>query len=283
MAKLTVHDNLISYADGSEQILLDILSNTNENQINEVDYINNWPIYYHLSKSRQNLINWIKYPSTNMSILELGAGCGAITKALVESGNNITSVEGSIERSKIIEKRFKDFDNLTIHACEITSFEDDKKYDVVTLIGVLEYAGAYIKSNTPFEDLLDKAKSFLAEDGCLIIAIENQLGHKYLAGMPEDHYGKAYEGISGYPNYNGIKTFDKATLSNLLTKQGYIKQQWYYPFPDYKMTRILLSDNAFKKDFDYISLIETPTTDFSVDKSPIFNEREFLKFLTQMI
>ena len=57
------------------------------------------------------------------------------------------------------------------------------------LIGVLEYAGVFSDGYEPALKMLKKARSMLNPNGRLFIAIENQLGLKYFAGVPEDHIG----------------------------------------------------------------------------------------------
>lgn len=52
----------------------------------------------------------------------------------------------------------------------------------MSLIGVLEYSGKYVPGEDPYEAVLSFAFKTLNEDGYLLLAIENQLGHKYLAG-----------------------------------------------------------------------------------------------------
>ncbi len=57
-------------------------------------------------------------------------------------------------------------------------------FDVVTLIGVLEYARVYGGPGGEVK-LLQQARSYLKPDGLLVLAMENQLGLKYFAGIPE--------------------------------------------------------------------------------------------------
>ena len=76
-----------------------------------------------------------------------------------------------------------------------------EKYDVITLIGVLEYAGSYIDSDNPYEDFIKTLKTHLKPNGRIIIAIENRFGLKYWEGAKEDHTGGFFEGLEGYSEY----------------------------------------------------------------------------------
>ena len=49
----------------------------------------------------------------------------------------------------------------------------------------------------------------LAPGGKIVIAIENRLGLKYWAGCAEDHVGKYFEGLEGYHNTKGVRTYSK--------------------------------------------------------------------------
>ena len=74
----------------------------------------------------------------------------------------------------------------------------DKKFDYITLIGVLEYQDSYTETPNPYRDFLINIKRLLKPDGKLLIAIENQYGLKYWCGTPEDHVGIPFESINQY-------------------------------------------------------------------------------------
>ena len=65
---------------------------------------------------------------------------------------------------------------------------------------------------------------------------------KYFSGVEEDHTNKIYDGITGYENKKGIRTFGKNELKEILQKSGYTYTKFYYPMPDYKLPNIIFSD-----------------------------------------
>lgn len=282
LPRLVTYPNTISYKDGSEELLFDIVSEPAFDEFISWKNKPNWALYYHLSPLRRNILSWINFGKKPLKILELGAGCGAITSYLVTiADSQIVAVEGSMERAKVIQARCKGADNLSIHACPIDSFKPDCKFDLITLIGVLEYSGKYVNDSDPFAYVLKLTNQWLAENGSLIVAIENQLGVKYLSGCAEDHYGKSYEGVNNYPHYNGIKTFTKGTLSSKLNKAGYNAQSWYYPYPDYKLSSVIYSDLAFSQnEFDFIALTDVPQEP-NENPNPLFSNRSFLSLVQQ--
>lgn len=282
LPKLITYPNTISYKDGSEEMLFDIVSEPAFDEFISWKNKPNWALYYHLSPLRRNILSWINFGKKPLKILELGAGCGAITSYLVTiADSQIVAVEGSMERAKVIQARCKGADNLSIHACPIDSFKPDCKFDLITLIGVLEYSGKYVNDSDPFAYVLQLTNEWLAENGSLIVAIENQLGVKYLSGCAEDHYGNPFEGVNNYPHYNGVKTFTKGVLSDKLSKAGYKTQSWYYPYPDYKLPSLIYSDLAFSQNgFDFIALTDVPQEP-NENSNPLFSNRSFLSLVQQ--
>ena len=58
----------------------------------------NWPILYHLSLQRENIVSWLPI-TKDMKVLEIGSGCGAITGALAKKAGSVTSIDLSKKRS----------------------------------------------------------------------------------------------------------------------------------------------------------------------------------------
>ena len=162
------------YSDGDiEDELLEIVKSTNDySAILAND--SRWPILYHLSPIRQNIINWYPFKK-DASCLEIGGGCGAITGALCDSLNEVKVVELSKRRATINFERHKDYDNLEIFVANLNDIEFEEKFDYITLNGVLEYAGSFTKTDEPYKDFLKQIKKYLKPDGKLIIAIEKPL------------------------------------------------------------------------------------------------------------
>ena len=123
-----------------------------------------WPVLYHFSPVRQNILEWYPFKK-DASVLEIGAGCGAISGVLCRNAKHVTSVDLSKRRSLINANRNKEYDNLTIMVGNFNDVVLKEKYDYITLIGVLEYAGYYTDDEHPFEAFLKKISGYLKEDG----------------------------------------------------------------------------------------------------------------------
>lgn len=267
------------YSDGEiEDKLLDIVKNNEEEDFNSViAQKQEWTTMYHLSHIRQNIIGTVKLEK-DMKVLEIGSGCGAITGALAERADSVTCIELSKKRSSINAYRNKNRDNIEILVGNFQDIEKDLgKYDCITLIGVFEYADAYISSEEPYISFLNIIKKHLNENGRIIMAIENKFGLKYFAGCREDHFGTFFEGIENYTNTEGVRTFTKKELETMFEKTGFKKYKFYYPYPDYKFPTKIFSDDYLPK----IGELNTNVQNFDRDRLMLFDELKVFDTIIQ--
>ena len=228
---------------------------------------NDWAYLYHFSHIRQNVLDWYDFDK-NAEVLEIGAGCGAISGLFCRKTKKVTAVDLSKKRSYINAYRNKEYDNLEILVGNFEDIEFKQKYDYISLIGVLEYSIYYINSDNPFEDMLKKVKSLLKPGGKLLLAIENKYGLKYWAGATEDHTGGLYDGIQGYNGVDRVRTFSRNGLKKLLENAGFSDNEFYYPVPDYKLPLEIYSDSYLPKPGD----IKSNSPAYDRDRYMIFNE-----------
>lgn len=202
-----------------------------------------FPMVYHFSGLRENILSWYPLKKTD-SVLEIGAGCGAITGMLCRKAGHVTSVELSKRRADINFARNKEKKNLTIMVGNLNDMTFPEKFDYVVVNGVLEYAMSFTEGKTPYETFLQRMGAYLKPEGRLLIAIENRLGLKYFAGAPEDHTDLHFFGINGYPGNQSVRTFSKNELGELLENSGFPFLRFYYPYPDYKFPTEIFTDES---------------------------------------
>lgn len=260
------------YSDGEiEDEMLDIAKNVPVSEYNRViAERKSWAILYHFSNVRENIVQSMPITKED-SVLEIGAGCGAITGVLARMAKNVDAVELSMKRSLINAYRHQEADNITIKVGNFQEVEQhlEQKYDVITLIGVFEYACSYIDSEQPYAEFLEIIKKHLTKDGRLILAIENKFGLKYWAGSREDHTGKFFDGLEGYIDTDSkVRTFSKEALKKIITDAGYAKAEFYYPFPDYKFPVQIFSDEYLPREDDLNIGLDT----FDNTRMMLFNE-----------
>jgi len=239
-----------NYSDGVkiEENILNIIKKASDISYNYIELakkITNWPEYYHLGLGRANILHCLDLPK-NSSVLEIGSGCGAITRFLGEHFGVVHGIEGSLKRAEIARERCRDLNNVTVFNNNLNEITTEQKYDIIIIVGVLEYSPLYIdysgeKVNACF-NCLNMCKKYLSTDGIIITAIENKLGLKYWNGAKEDHGQGRYAGIIDYPRSPSPITFSKKELLELFIESGFKGNQLYYALPDYKFATTLFND-----------------------------------------
>lgn len=241
----------IAYSDGeeSERYLAEVLSGATDVSSTSAELelrIRDWPSEYHLSSKRANIVRGLVLPGEGR-VLELGCGCGAITRYLGEQGLDVDAVEGSRVRAELAAMRCRGLDNVNISCANFNDLElPASAYDVIMLVGVVEYAARFWPGGSSDEDavsgLLRSLKKCLRRGGVIIVAIENRTGLKYVLGAHEDHYARRYVGIHGYVESAGIRTYTRNEWSVLISRAGIAATRYLFPFPDYKVPTVLLSE-----------------------------------------
>jgi GT2 family glycosyltransferase/2-polyprenyl-3-methyl-5-hydroxy-6-metoxy-1,4-benzoquinol methylase len=282
-------DNItIEYQDGGEVFILESMMKVKDLSSHSQEfkqYIKDWPSRYHFSNKRFNFLEAVKEVLPKKAdVLEIGSGCGIITRWLGEQYQSVDALEGNIQRAGITRYRTKDLDNVKVYCGNVLATDFDKKYDLITLIGSLEYIPLYDDEHDDPKEacktLLTRLKSALKENGILLIAIENKFGAKYFSGSKEDHTGREFEGIIGYPNKTPV-TFSRNELEAMLSQTGFEHNQFYHVFPDYKMTETIIPENPEVLSLHPNNWIGTPFEEYSDNRLNLFPDLLFLKSLTE--
>lgn len=210
-----------------------------------------WLTEYHLSPQRRLLLSWYPFPPEG-TVLEVGAGCGALTGLLSERSAHVYANEKYATRAEVIARRYADRDNLTVLVGGIERIELSSPADTLVCVGVWEYAGVFMAGDpeegfsAPFERFLAVARRLVRRGGRMLIAIENKLGLEYLAGAEEDHLDHGVlASVEGYPDYAGVRTFSREEIRRLLAAADFGDPVFYFPFPDYKLPQRIVREGAF--------------------------------------
>jgi SAM-dependent methyltransferase len=191
---------------------------------------------YHLAASRADVLRALDVPA-GATVLEVGAGCGAVTRYLGEVAGRVDAWEPTHERAAVARARVADLAGVEVHVGGLDDIPADATADVVVAVGVVEYLAA----DRPLGDVVAALASHVADGGHLVVAVENRLGVKYLCGAPEDHEGVPWLGVEGYRHADPrARTPTRAGLEAALAAAG-LDTVVLGALPDYKHARLVLA------------------------------------------
>jgi 2-polyprenyl-3-methyl-5-hydroxy-6-metoxy-1,4-benzoquinol methylase len=283
-------DKNFAYSDGDDEeaYVRDVIAGATDTSSTSAElesHIHDWPSEYHLTSKRAHLLRALDLSGLE-NVLELGCGCGAISRYLAEQGMQVDAIEGSARRASIAHSRCRDLDNISIVNANFNHIElPENTYDAVFLIGVLEYAKRFcpdaVDDRAAVLEILAAVQKSLKPNGVIITAIENRLGLKYLLGTTEDHYGVPYIGIHNYPDSAGIRTYNLAEWRAILTEAGFDSNTFLAPFPDYKIPTVVLHEDFLQQPQAAEHLRGSVSRDYLRGFSTDFDEYQFWQACNQ--
>ena len=203
-------------------------------------------IIYALSNLRENIVNWYDF-KPNSSCLEIGSDFGEITGYLCEVMNDVVVVQESLEKCKVISKRYNDISNLEIFAGDIKNIQIDKKFDYI----IIENDVKNIKY----------IKDYIKQDTIIILIVDNRFGMKNFAGAKNDDelFVELYK--------NDCCQLGKNEIEVVLKENEYTNYKFYYPLPNYKLSNVIFSDEYLPKE-----------NDTKISYNPLYNEGSLVVF-----
>jgi hypothetical protein len=201
-----------------------------------------WALGRHLSPYRTTIGDALGFHgAAGAAALELGAGHGTLTRWLGERFGRVDAVEPRAGRAAVAAARCADLEGVTVRDAAPGT---GAAYDLVTLAaGLGDDAAARLAD----------AHAALRDDGVCVVAGANALGLKYLNGAAEDHTGKAYDSVHGYPAGAGAgagPARGHRALQALARDAGFDHVDVLLPFPDAHLTSTLVDPQAFGDDPD---------------------------------
>ena len=216
------------YTPKEEKLLeneLKIIEKFSENKcfediIKDEPNINN---YLHLSDVKENLLSWYDFKE-NSNLLEIGGGFGELTSILVKKVKNVITIEESLEKSKILEKKFENIDNLEVIVGDFKDINIKEKFDYIVITDYLE--------KNDFSETIKKAKVLLKENGTILAAFDNKYGIKNWKGKNE---------CSSL--IDKTSKFTKKYIEKALNELNLKNYKFYYIYPEYKAPNLIYTDN----------------------------------------
>ena len=235
-------------------------------------WIKDWPSEYHLSRARAQLLKGFDFKRSSR-VLEVGCGCGAITRFLGETFDQVVSVEGSYARANLARKRTRDLASVSIVNSPFEEIKFRVKFDIIFCVGVFEYSNVFVAGHDPYTRILEYFADLLVPQGALVLAIENRLGLKYFCSSGEDHSGVMFDGIEGYPRRaKGPRTFGYKDLKSRLSR-FFETVEFYFPCPDYKLPSCVVSERLTEEAEVAELMGAYPSRDYrNPGRRPLFSE-----------
>lgn len=277
----------VNYLDGSEQYIYNVFKR--EKSISSyptelAKYIIDWGSQYHLTHVRTNLLHSIEsIMPIGGKALELGAGMGASTNWLADRFNTVHCIEGNLSRAVALKERNKSNNNVNVFVDDLNDeVFPEKDYDMITLLGVMEYLPFYSEDDPKnvCKKMMNKIKNNLSDDGIFVLAIENKLGAKYFAGCAEDHNARLFSGINGYPEKSPI-TFSKKELKKMLSESGFNNIEFYFPFPDYKLPTTVIRECDDVENFEIGGIVRANSLQYTGQREYLMMEPLLLNSLNE--
>jgi Methyltransferase domain len=236
-----------TWVDGGERDLAGILANASDLSSLSDELAaagDTWVRRYHLARERGNIVRPLALHGSR--VLEIGAGCGGVTRRIGEMAAVVDALEPTPARAAAARLRTRDLPAVEVFVGDVHAVPREPAYDAVILIGVLEYVGGGDEGEERVA-FLREAAARLLPGGALVCAIENRLGVKYLAGAPEDHANLPFEGLEDYPHSGPYRTFARRELQELFARAG-LTSRVLHAFPDYKLPRLVFADSLLATD-----------------------------------
>jgi len=245
---ILLRDTGVEYSDGIEDEVLAVvreesdLRSTNSELIRRAD---GRAAAFQLDPARANIVRGLSIPP-GARVLEVGAGMGAITRYLGERAAFVDALEPVVARARVARARTRDLPGVEVFVGNHDDLPDEPGYDVVVVVGVLEYVGNGGVDREPYLAFLRRLAGCLVDGGTLALAIENKIGVKYLVGAPEDHTDKVFDSIEGYPGGSHARTFSRGELEAMFVEVG-LEPMTLVAFPDYKLTRAVMDADGLAR------------------------------------
>jgi SAM-dependent methyltransferase len=196
-----------------------------------------WEERQHLAVSRANVLRALRIPQ-GASVLEVGAGSGALTRYLGERCAAVDAVEPSLARARVARRRTRGLPSVEVFVGELADVPAEPAYDLVMVTDLLDPAGSSV--------LVHELSTRLRPGGTLLLAGDNRFGVRYLAGAPDERTGAAWDSLDDYPHGAFGRPLSRRQVSDLMRVAG-LESRVLFAFPDHRLTRVVFGEELLEE------------------------------------
>lgn len=227
-----------------EKIANAVMENRSEDYSEYLETVDNWWLFYHLSRLRESILNWYEFKEKS-TLLEVGGELGALTGLFCDRCSQVAVTEKAAANAEIIARRYCNRKNLSVIACDIDDLPEEKfkrTFDYIVVGKELEYKGRGYWNPELYVSFLKKLTGWLKPDGKLLLISENRYGIKYLCGTRDHHTGIPFDGINKYPGGSEGYSFSRSELIEIIERTGFKQYKFFYPLPDSRFPQLIYTD-----------------------------------------
>lgn len=200
-----------------------------------------YPLYLERSSVRGNIIQFYPFPQ-GASVLEIGAGVGAVTGTLAGGCASLTALEHNVNAARVVEARVR-AGNTAVVAGDLDALYDlGDKFDAI-FIGDLS-AAAREFTGGDVDRFAERVTPLLHFGGRVIAAFDNRFSLSRMLGsaLPEGPFQSLRRGAE--PG----RYLDKLTVVEAFRRCQLGLLSCYYPAPDKDFTQRIFSSRQMPPD-----------------------------------
>lgn len=160
----------------------------------------------------------------------------------------------------------KEAENMLILSETMDNLEG--KWDYLVVSDAFAKVTTKFGGRDPYQQFFEELKKHLNPNGHIILAVDNRYGLQYFAGCKERLTGQYFEGLEGYPNSEGIRTFSKEAVLAMVKEAGFLGVKTYYPYPNYRYMTALYTDGHLPSPGE----LNTSLCNFEEERAVLFDE-----------
>ncbi len=141
-------------------------------------------------------------------------------------------------------------------------------WDYIVVSDAFAKVPALISGTNPYHQFFEKIKEHLNPKGHVILAVDNRYGLQYFAGCRERLTGRYFEGLEGYENSEGVCTFSRDGVLELVKEAGFQAVRTYYCYPNYRYLTALYTDEHLPSPGE----LNTSLCNFEEERVVLFDE-----------